>query len=245
MKKFKWTLLLSLLFLIIFARPLPVYAADDGYYIKNMNVDVQVNDARQYIITEKIDAHFNEARHGIIRKISTHGSAEDCTVSNISVKGSPYTVEQGSTVQIKIGSEDEKLKGDKSYTIRYTLNHYDDEEDDGDYLYLNVLGTQWDTRIEKFTANITYPSHMTLNNYNITSGGYSDKGNSLNVKHSVNENKINIESNSEIDEHNGITINAKFNNGDYTYVPKYKYDYIINNEETNIDINSNTNSEIT
>lgn len=44
---------------------------DNGYYIKNMDVDVDVNNKREYKITETIDVYFNEDCHGIIR--NRHG----------------------------------------------------------------------------------------------------------------------------------------------------------------------------
>ena len=45
------------------------FADDTGYYIKSMDVQVNVNDKREYNITETIKVNFNEERHGIIRKI--------------------------------------------------------------------------------------------------------------------------------------------------------------------------------
>lgn len=239
MKKYRGILFLSFMFILFFIKPTSVYASDVGYYIKNMNVDVKVNSSRQYIVTEKIDVYFSERKHGIIRKIPTVGSAESWTVSDVSVAGAPYTVTNGYNVEIKIGDKDKEIKGDKSYIIKYTLNHYADEEEDGDYLYLDVLGSQWDTSIDKFNSTIKFPFQMSLNDYKITSGAYGSKENKLGVKSSVNDNVISINCDKKIDKNNAITINAKFNEGDFSSAPKYQYNCIINSEETNIDITKN------
>ena len=123
-------------------------AEDEGYYIKNMQVDVEVNDKREFFVTETIDVYFNEDRHGIKRDITTSSGTEECSISDIYVIGAPYeSTKESGNVSLKIGDEDENIDGDKRYIIKYTLNYYDDEEEDGDYIYLNLLPT-WDTRVE-------------------------------------------------------------------------------------------------
>ena len=98
-------------------------AEDEGYYIKNMQVDVEVNDKRQFFITETIDVYFNEDRHGIKRDITTSSGTEECSISDISVIGAPYeSTKESGNVSLKIGDEDETIDGDKRYIIKYTLN---------------------------------------------------------------------------------------------------------------------------
>ena len=55
-------------------------AEDEGYYIKNMQVDVEVNDKREFFVTETIDVYFNEDRHGIKRDITTSSGTEECSI---------------------------------------------------------------------------------------------------------------------------------------------------------------------
>lgn len=210
-------------------------AEDEGYYIKNMQVDVEVNDKRQFFITETIDVYFNEDRHGIKRDITTSSGTEDCSISDISVIGAPFeSTKESGNVSLKIGDEDETIDGDKRYIIKYTLNYYDDEEVDGDYIYLNLL-PNWDTRVENFRANITYPKEGKLENITLTDGEYGSKENKLS-KYTVKDNEIIIESTKEIKENNGITINARLEEGTFKNVKERKYPFNINKEIVNIKI---------
>ncbi len=72
--------ILAILLITILAINLTLYkveAYDEGYYIKDMDVQVNVNDKREYKITETIKVNFNEDRHGIIRSIPTYTDLED------------------------------------------------------------------------------------------------------------------------------------------------------------------------
>ena len=210
-------------------------AEDEGYYIKNMQVDVEVNDKREFFVTETIDVYFNEDRHGIKRDITTSSGTEECSISDISVIGAPYeSTKESGNVSLKIGDEDENIDGDKRYIIKYILNYYDDEEEDGDYIYLNLLPT-WDTRVENFRANITYPKEGKLESVTLTDGKYGSKENKLS-KYTVKDNKITIESTREIKEDNGITINARLKEGAFKNAKERKYPFNINKEIVNIKI---------
>lgn len=210
-------------------------AEDEGYYIKNMQVDVEVNDKREFFVTETIDVYFNEDRHGIKRDITTSSGTEECSISDIYVIGAPYeSTKESGNVSLKIGDEDENIDGDKRYIIKYTLNYYDDEEEDGDYIYLNLLPT-WDTRVENFRANITYPKEGKLESVTLTDGEYGSKENKLS-KYTVKDNKITIESTREIKEDNGITINARLKEGAFKNAKERKYPFNINKEIVNIKI---------
>lgn len=236
MKKIKQTLLVLLLIILsINIFPQEVHAEDDGYYIKNMNVNVDVNDKREFKITEKIDVYFNEERHGIIRDIPKSTRLEDYEIKDISVDGAPYEIDDLSSLKIKIGDEDETVTEEKTYVISYTIKNYSDEQPEGDYIYLNVLGDQWDTKIENFTSTITYPKNANLEKINITDGEYGSKD-STNSKYNVEGNKIFIKSTKTINPYNAITVNAMLNEGAFKNAPVRQYPYVIENEAINIDI---------
>ncbi len=238
-----------LLFLIIMVMSINLitfksYAEqDDGYYIKNMDVDVDVNNKREYKITETIGVYFNEERHGIIRNIPTSTRLEDYNIKDVSVEGAPYEIEDSFDMKIKIGDEDETISGDKTYKITYTIENYNEERPEGDYIYLNVLGNQWDTNIENFTSTITYPKEANLQKINVTDGEYGSKD-SINVKYKVESNKIYINSIKNIQPYKAITVNAMLNEGAFKNAPVKQYPYTIRNQLININITDDKKYEI-
>lgn len=198
------------------------------YYIKNMNVEVEVNDKREYIITETIDAYFNEYKHGIIRNIPLKSTLESYKIKDIDVTGAPYAISKNtSKVDIKIGDANSYVIGDTSYVIKYTLQHYSDNIDEADYLYLNVLGTEWDVPIINFTSTIKYPDSFILNNINITSGSYGNTSNEL-VEYTLDKNSLVINSKEPIERFQGVTVNMEFEEGAFFNAPTDIKVYILN-----------------
>ena len=129
MKRFKN--IFTILIITILTLTLDLYkvnAEDTGYYIKDMDVQVNVNDKREYKITETIKVNFNEDRHGIIRSIPTYTDLEDYKITNISVEGAPYEIEDNENLQIRIGDADETVIGEKTYKIKYTIETYNANE---------------------------------------------------------------------------------------------------------------------
>ncbi len=148
---------------------------DDGYVIRSMQVDVTAQTDRSLDVVETIDVHFNESRHGIIRDIPLYSSLErDISIENVSVEGAPYT--HDGYGKITIGDPDRTVTGDVRYVIRYTLRHYADEEPAHDYLYFNLIGTDWDTRIEQFGATVRLPEQAEIERVTLTSGSYGSTG---------------------------------------------------------------------
>ena len=236
MKKIKQILLILVTIMCIFNfMPYTAHADDDGYYIKKMDVQVEANDKREFKIREILNVYFKEERHGIIRKIPIEGSLEDYKITDVSVDGDPFEENNGENLELKIGDEDETIEGDKTYVINYTLKYYDDEQVDGDYIYLNVLGTQWDTYIGNFTSTITYPENSTLQKITITDGEYGSKTSTY-VNYTTNKNQINIRSKSIIPSYCGVTVNAKLNQGAFKNAPIRTYPYTVKSDIMNAQI---------
>lgn len=236
MKKIKRGIFFIICFLgiIIFNRSY-AFAEDDGYYIKHMDVSVEINNKREYKIVETIDVYFNEERHGIIRNIPKTSYLEEYEFEDVSVEGAKSNISNGTNLNIKIGDEDKVITGDKRYVIRYTMKNFSDEEEEGDYIYLNILGDQWDTKVKKFTSKITYPKEAKLETIKITSGRYGSKDNQL-VEYKTSGNTIEVNSKVEIEENTAVTLNAMLNEGAFSEAPVKTYPYIIKSENVNIDI---------
>lgn len=236
MKKIKRGIFFIICFLgiIIFNRSY-AFAEDDGYYIKHMDVSVEVNNKREYKIVETIDVYFNEERHGIIRNIPKTSHLEQYEFEDVSVEGAKSDISNGSDLNIKIGDKDEVITGDKRYIIKYTMKNFSDEQEEGDYIYLNILGAQWDTKVKKFTSKITYPEEAKLETIKITSDRYGSKDNEL-VDYKISGNTIEVNSKDEIEPNTAVTLNAMLNEGAFSEAPVKIYPYIIKSENINMDI---------
>ncbi|MBQ3422158.1 MAG: hypothetical protein IJH34_10940, partial [Romboutsia sp.] len=72
---------------------------------------VEVNDKREYIITETIDVYFNEYRHGLLRNIPFKSTTDNYKIKDIYVDGDKFSISsENPNVQIKIGDENEMIQ---------------------------------------------------------------------------------------------------------------------------------------
>ncbi|MEG1650736.1 MAG: DUF2207 domain-containing protein [Oscillospiraceae bacterium] len=184
---------------------------DNGYYIKNYDVNAVANSDRSYDIVETIDVHFNEERHGIIREIPTYSTLEkEIRLENVEVVGDIF--EYDGYEKIKIGDPNETVSGDKRYTIKYTLAHWADTAPDFDYLYLNLIGTEWNTRIESFSATVRLPDGAEVNSCTVTGGSYGDDGKTV-AEFKQEGDTITVTGKRGLDAYEGATINVEMNEG--------------------------------
>ena len=164
MRKFKRLIRVMLmgLFIINFLSTTIKVKADDeiyyndSYYIKNVNLSIEVNDKKQFFNTEVIDAYFNKASEGIRRDIRLSNMDDKWEISDVLVEGASVEMDSyGGNICLRLGDANELIEGDKRYVIKYTLNYYDDEEEDGDYIDLDLLD-YLNTKVENFKAEIRY-----------------------------------------------------------------------------------------
>ena len=185
---------------------------DNGYYIKDYQVDVQVNSDRTYDITETLTVHFSEPRHGIKRNIPTWAELErEVRLLNVSVEGAEYSYDGYG--EIKIGSADYTVTGDITYVIRYTLWHYADEEPDADYVYLNLIGTEWNTYTEHYSARMKLPDDSRVLSINLTGGYYGSTGSIAEYSYDEASNVISVFSDKGLNAYEGVTINVALEEG--------------------------------
>ncbi|VYU44712.1 DUF2207 domain-containing protein [Clostridium tertium] len=210
------------------------YSYDPGYYIKNINVNVEVNDKKQCMITETIDMFFKEPIDLITQTIELNGVYEEWTISDVYVDGQAIEVREDSRdAYIEINNSG--VSGNKRYVISYTLNYYENEVPDGDYFRLNLLG-DLNARVEKFKVEIVYPTDGKIEDLNLGEYVTDSKETDL-AKYSLEDNKIIIESIKPINIYDDIVIKAKFNDGLFKNAPVKKYPYIVNKDIMNININ--------
>ncbi len=204
---------------------------NEPYYYEDYAVKVVAQSDRTYEITETIAVWFNEESHGIFRTIPLEAEAEGYRVTDISVDGAPFEVNQvGGELEVRIGDPDVTLSGPKEYVLRYNLRHYADYVSDKDYFYVNVLGGSLDAPVAHFSAEIQLPENGELLNDNIVSGPYGANGNDLNIRMSKIEaaRVVKLESTDTIPAYSGVTYWAEFTEGAFPDAKEYVPPYIIN-----------------
>ena len=178
MKKNK-LILLFISFFIFLIFPLNAHAY--GYKIDKYKVDIIVNENNVLNVTETIDANFEVEKHGIFRKIPTKNKIQrnDFTtknrakIRNVSITGDQYTqsVENG-VYTFKIGDPYRTLTGPKQYVIKYDYDFGDDNIDEYDELYFNIIGTEWDCNMENVEFSIKMPKDFDQTKINFPMGYY-------------------------------------------------------------------------
>ncbi|TCO51399.1 putative membrane protein DUF2207 [Kribbella antiqua] len=167
------TMLVAALALLGFAVPA---SAAPGDVVKSFKIDYTVTPDGVLKVQETILYAFaSYGRHGIYRDLiirepyADHDSEDQkYDVSNISVS-SPDAPDQFTTettkknaqrdqiLRIKIGSEDETVGDQATYTIKYdvrgALRHFADHSE----LYWDATGSSWDAEIDQVTVNVAVP----------------------------------------------------------------------------------------
>lgn len=170
-----------------------------GYTIKSYDINMVVNENNTFDITETISVNFNgDNQHGIFRKIPLRNtvtrldgtkSSNKAKISNISVSDSYTTLYESGYKVLKIGNSNQKVSGTKTYTIKYNYNIGKDPLKDSDELYFNLIGNEWDARIENVTFTIKMPKAFDKSKLGFSSG-YETSTSSANVNYEVTGNTI-------------------------------------------------------
>ena len=194
------------------------------YYIESYNVDINVSSDNSYDIKETIVAYFNKEKHGIIRNIPTRNTVtrtdgstntNRAKITNVNVN-EKYSLSRGANdVKIKIGDADTFLTGRHTYQISYTYNIGNDKLKDADEFYLNLIGNQWDTNINKLTFTITMPKDFDTNKIGFSAGKYGTSGilDDGYFNYSVKNNVITGTYNKRLPPNNGFTVRITLPDG--------------------------------
>lgn len=168
------------------------------YYISDYDIKIIVNENNTFEITEKITANFNVAKHGIYRKIPKRNKITrlDGTTSNNRAKITDVVIndnyksysENGYKV-FQIGNANKTITGSHVYNISYKYNIGKDPLKNNDELYFNLIGTEWDTHINKVTFSITMPKEFDKNKLGFSSGSIGTTD-SVNVSYDTDGNLI-------------------------------------------------------
>lgn len=137
------------------------------YSIRNFDVTINVTEDGKMMVEEQIDVYFNEQRRGIFRtipyKYKLNKKRYTTPLTNINVPGNTYQVSSsGPNKVIRIGDEDVFLTGPKIYTIQYTVDDAIVGYDNGEEIYWNLTGNEWDVPINGSSFEINLPKNVEI-----------------------------------------------------------------------------------
>ncbi|MFA6776061.1 MAG: DUF2207 domain-containing protein [Sphaerochaetaceae bacterium] len=147
-----------LLFAFIIAiLAVPSFAQTD-YAIPSYTMDVAVNDANVYSVSETIDVDFSRPRHGIYRFIPVRYGKKRVELSDLRAS---VPIQRDSVsdayVSFRLGDPDLYVSGAQRYVIGYTLGIGDDGNPDYDEVYYDLLGSEWECPVNNFSFVIHMP----------------------------------------------------------------------------------------
>ena len=144
------------------AAPVVVFA-DDGSSVPTrvteyFNVDVQVNENNSYEFTETVGTVFNTEGHGIYRYVPTSFDGIDEKVDSGWCSTDPVEIyEEDGNYILQMGSGSSYIYGEHEFKYGYKITFRDDRDTTGDYMYIDVLPTDWRTPIDSSEITIHMP----------------------------------------------------------------------------------------
>ncbi len=195
------------------------YALD--YDFNSYHIDVIVNENNRLDITETIEANFYTAKHGIYRTIPYYNNVirEDGTseknrvkIYNIDVNNDFKTERKSGYLNIQIGSTDKVVTGLNKYIIKYSYDLGNDKNDNYDELYFNLIGTEWNCKINNVSFTITLPKEFDATKLGFTHGKY---GNNYTdgITYTIKDNVIEGTYNNQLNINEGLTIRLELPEG--------------------------------
>lgn len=196
--------LVSLLLSICLPGAVPrARAADPGYEISAYNVDISIGGDNVYQINETITVDFSVPSRGIYRYIPLRQEMEwtagnsvrrvvyNTKVSSVSVRDHPFeTYADSGYMVIRIGDPGRYHTGRVVYSISYTHALGNDKIDERDFVYYNLVGTQWDCKISGVSFSVSLPKDFDPERIKFFSGAFGSKA-EASVEYGVNDNTIN------------------------------------------------------
>ena len=138
--------------------------------INVFDVEITINNDASIDFVERIEYDFgNENKHGIFRtipvKYKARGGKYSLRVTDVSVtdmQGAPYTFTWSKGAgwgqkKLRIGDEDKRVTGVKTYVVKYTVRRAINYFDSHDELYWNVTGDEWEVPINQVSVTVSLP----------------------------------------------------------------------------------------
>lgn len=149
-----------------------------GYTTTSYTVDVEVGVDNSYLFTETIDVDYDRPQHGIYRYIPL-GAMEGQRSPRIDrewVDGWTYQVyEENGNEIFQIGDADRTVTGAQTFTLGYRMRIVDDKDTTKDFLYTDVLPTNWDTPIKQVAITVRLPKPVDADSIEVYAGRYGSE----------------------------------------------------------------------
>lgn len=133
-----------------------LFAAD--FLIDSFHLDVQVDRANSYQISQVLDIDFLQPRHGFLQDIPLRFGRKQVHISDIR-SSEPVQVDLSDPAwaELHVGDASTQVYGKKQYLLSYRYTVGSDGHDDYDEVYLNLIGTDWDAPILHGSFSLTLP----------------------------------------------------------------------------------------
>ncbi len=152
---------------------------DNGYYITNYEVVMNINQDNTVNVQERIEVVFTENRHGIVRALPLKSNVQfmhngqeksmlyklnyyDIEATCANGTGVYDTYESNGYLCLQMGSASSFVETYRPviYDFEYLLDLGDDRLTDMDQFYFNIIGSGWDTTIANFNFKLIFPKSI-------------------------------------------------------------------------------------
>ncbi len=214
---------------------------DELYYINNYDIQIEVDEYRNCLITERIKVEFLTSSAGITRRIPEAHEIyrEDGTTDRINSKVENFkiisngasenriydTYKSGLYYVVELGFDYKKSQTTHNYYFSYEYNLGNDNTDDYDEFYFNIIGTGWDCEIYNITFDVTLPKSYEFD-YDTLGATYGEYGSTntlfdnINATfgfENVNDKCVISGSIDYLDAFEGLTLRAQMTDGYFEY----------------------------
>ncbi len=216
-------------FAVLFLSPRKVFSQQQEK-INNYQVNIQIQGNGKISVEEEIQYDFgNSERHGIFREIplikeNEEGERFKLKFTDISVEnpsGETYQYKETrnrENLKLQVGDPNEKITGEHTYVISYTVSGALTYFEGFDELYWDAVGSNWNVPIGKVKVTIQLPQSVPQEKLNFNCFiGEEGSGVGDRCETSKEENKIIYESTRPLKQREGITVVLNFDSG---YVEK-------------------------
>lgn len=193
------------------------------YEITNYKLDIVVNENNIFNVTEIIDVNFLQPKHGIYRKIPTYTrvlmpdgayKAITAVISNVKIQQNTNCVtgKEDDYYFLKFGNANETLTGNYTYAFSYDYRIGPDIYENSDYFFFNLVGTEWDTRVDNVEYTITMPKDFDSSKIEFASGN-THNSTYADVEYTVTGNTISGKLNTILNAGEAFTIKIELPDG--------------------------------
>ena len=160
---------LLLIFLLLVAGSAAAQSGSE--VIHSYEVDIEILDTGDLVVTERIDYDFGSAlRHGIFRTIPTRYYLDEVNdrvyrIEDVAVQSptAPVDVDvssEGAFTKIRVGDPDVEISGRHRYTLTYRVEGVLNPFSDHDELYWNAIGDEWQAPIDGVEVTVRAPADI-------------------------------------------------------------------------------------